>query len=332
MYPTRLVNAVRKAPALINSLSTREKLVMESCHGICAGVVIGSFAVLMSVAAADEYPDVRTVKQDLEVPPVQPGPPRSGTRVLYSGRGEKASSEQPQATLMLPENWTDREKWAVFVELPGNGGYRDPRGDECTGQPEDCCLGYGLTAGRDWIWLCLPFLNHDGSRLAKTWWGDAGDYNAAATMEFWERLVDDVCEDYGGDRRCLVLSGFSRGAIAVNALGLRSAEFSGRWKAFLPNSHYDGVRRWPFPESDREAALERLQRLSNRPQLITGEGDQVEETRRYLQGTRIDLTNIEFLSTGFMNHTDRWVLRPSPARDIAREWLERQREQHATPR
>ncbi len=105
---------------------------MESCHGICAGMVIGSLAVLMSVAVADEYPDVRTVKQDLEVPRVQPGPPRSGTRVLYSGRGGKASSEQPQATLMLPENWTDREKWAVFVELPGNGGYRDPRGDECT--------------------------------------------------------------------------------------------------------------------------------------------------------------------------------------------------------
>ena len=281
-------------------------------------------ALLSGNAAADEWPDVRSVNPDLEFPDVQPGPPRAGKRVFYSGRPQKSSIESAKGTLMLPEDWAADKRWPVFVELPGNGGYRDARGDECSGQPEDCCLGYGLTAGKDWIWLCLPFLNGDGTRIAKTWWGDAPNYDPAATLEFWKNVLDAVAEDCGGDPDCMVLAGFSRGAIAVNALGLRDAEFAGRWKAFFPNSHYDGVRRWPFPDSDRQAARNRLQRLGLRPQLISGEGNQVDETRRYLQETGIDLTNIQFLATGYRNHTDRWVLRPSPARDTAREWLKKQ--------
>ena len=43
-------------------------------------------------------------------------------------------------------------------------------------------------------------------------------------------------------------------------------------------------------------------------------------SRSYLQdtGTEGDFT---FLETGFRNHNDVWVLRPSAARDAAREWL-----------
>jgi hypothetical protein len=50
----------------------------------------------------------------------------------------------------------------------------------------------------------------------------------------------------------------------------------------------------------------------------------VDETSRYLQETGIDLTNIQFLATGYRNHTDRWVLRPGLARDAARKWLKSQ--------
>lgn len=35
----------------------------------------------------------------------------------------------------------------MFVELPGNGDYQDANGDRCSGLPEDCVMGYGLTAG-----------------------------------------------------------------------------------------------------------------------------------------------------------------------------------------
>ncbi len=33
------------------------------------------------------------------------------------------------------------------------------------------------------------------------------------------------------------------------------------------------------------------------------------------------LGEFTFLETGFRNHNDAWVLRPSPARDAARDWL-----------
>ncbi len=275
------------------------------------------------VIEAEEFPDVRTVAEDLVPPRAEKATPGAGRRVfLDAGRSVDGSASPVHAVLMLPKNWHPGAKWPVFAELPGNGGYRDPRGDQCTGRPEDCCLGYGLTAGEDWIWLCLPFLNGDGSRLAETWWGEGPQYDSRASMMFWETVLDQVCNQYGGDPSCMVLAGFSRGAIAVNAIGLRESEFADRWKAFFPNSHYDGVRKWPFPDSDRSSARQRLNRLAGRPQLISGEGNQVDETRRYLLETGADLTNIQFLPTGFCNHTDRWALRPCASRDVARKWLQ----------
>ena len=269
-----------------------------------------------------EFPDIRSVSEDLRTPAAQHQPPAAGRRVFLRATGDQPTGAQPSAILMLPENWSDDAVWPIFVELPGNGGYRDPRGDECSGKPEDCNLGYGLTAGRDWIWLCLPFLNDDGTKIAETWWGDPPKYNSASTLQFWKSQLDLVVSKYSGDPRCIVLAGFSRGAIAVNALGLRDPELSGRWTAFFPCSHYDGVRRWPFPDSDSTSARERLQRLNGRPQLISGEGNQVEETRKYLTASGGAASNVQFLPTGFRNHSDRWVLRPSTAREAARKWLQ----------
>jgi len=43
------------------------------------------------------------------------------------------------------------KKRPVIVELPGNGGYKDSLGDECSGCPEDCHMGYGMTGGQDFL-------------------------------------------------------------------------------------------------------------------------------------------------------------------------------------
>jgi hypothetical protein len=80
------------------------------------------------------------------------------------------------------------------------------------------------------------------------------------------------------------------------------------------------VRRWPYLESDSAAAAMRLQRLQDRPQFICGERDQIEETRKYLAS--FDLQQITFASTGFRNHSDQWILRPSATRDRLRNWLD----------
>ncbi len=264
----------------------------------------------------------------LPSPRVQTGTPAAGKRVFLRPAGDTTG---PAAVLALPSNWSAEEVWPVFVELPGNGGYRDSRGDSCTGLPEDCSLGFGLTAGRDWIWLSLPFLSADGSRTAITWWGDAPEYNPSATLEFWQQILQSVLRNYSGDSHCVVLAGFSRGAIACNALGLHDDRTSQLWTAFLPYSHYDGVRRWPYPDSTPAAAAARLQRLQQRPQFICAEGTQTEITRKWLAGhLEPAAPQFQFHATGFVNHSDHWVLHDVPARRAARAWLQQLRKQRPT--
>jgi hypothetical protein len=209
----------------------------------------------------------------------------------------------------------------VLVELTGNGGFTNAYGDVCSGLPEDAVLGYGLSSGRGFLWLSLPYLRSDGTALARTWWGDSPGHDPSPTLRYARAAIREACHRYGGDSNRVVFCGFSRGAIAGNALGLHDDETSRLWTAFFLYSHYDGVRTWPFPGSDRVSARARLQRLNNRPQFICGEGGNSGQTRAYLAEALPGATNLTFHSTGFRNHSDAWTLRPSPARDAARTWL-----------
>lgn len=271
-----------------------------------------------TLKAQTPLPDLRTIETDIRVPPAEEKEVEPGRRSIVK---LEDSRWQIPYVLYLPRNWDRSRKWPVFVELPGNGGYRDSNGDECTGFPQDCNMGYGLTEGEDWLWVCLPFLNADGSKVAIQWWGDAPQHDPATTLSFWQAVLKDVEQRYSGDSGLVVLAGFSRGSIACNALGLHDDATSRLWTAFLPCSHYDGVRTWPFPGSDRTSALRRLDRLGRRPQLICGEGTQPRETESYLESTRVSRDHLTVMSTGFRNHSDQWTLRPCEARKKARDWL-----------
>jgi hypothetical protein len=117
----------------------------------------------------------------------------------------------------------------------------------------------------------------------------------------------------------VILVGFSRGAIGCGYLGLHDDAIADVWLAFIAYSHYDGVRRWGYPGDDRTAALERLRRLRGRASFICQEGGTT-ETEAYLRETGVDAP-FTFAATGFRNHSDAWILRPSPARDALRAWL-----------
>ena len=81
------------------------------------------------------------------------------------------------------------------------------------------------------------------------------------------------------------------------------------------------MRRCGYPGSDKAAALKRLQRLGARPQFICHEGKGVSATKQYLKETGI-AGNFTIHATGFRNHNDAWLLRPSPVRKTLRSWLE----------
>lgn len=265
---------------------------------------------------AAELPDLSTVAVDLQVPPMLEAAPAPGLRVRAVTPGWEDT--QVHHALYLPPEWEPQSQLPVLVELPGNGGYRNAFGDTCTGAVGDGVLGYGMSAGHGFIWICAPFveITQDGTkRNAVKWWGHLRE-SKRHLME----TVRDVCERWGGDPKRVILCGFSRGSIGCNFLGLHDDELAGLWRAFVCHSHYDGVlTHWPYRGADRASALTRLQRLHGRPQWISHEGG-VDEIRAYLDGTGVrgDWT---LVPVPFRNHSAEWVLRPLPERARLRQWL-----------
>ncbi len=268
--------------------------------------------------------DIRSVDADLEVPPMIVGEPAPGRRVKQVLPNYVQTAVHH--ALYLPTDWKPDQRYPVIVEYAGNGPYRSPFGDESTGRVEGSKLGYGLSAGKGYLWVCLPFLDAKGEANVTRWWGDAPKHDPEPTVTYCKQALPWICEHYGGDPNAIVLVGFSRGAIACNAIGLHDDEIAELWRGFVAFSHYDGVKEsWPFAGADRSSARERLKRLDGRPQFICSESypghePTVAVARQYLESTGVE-GQWTYMSTGFRNHSDAWILRPSPAREHLRTWL-----------
>jgi hypothetical protein len=279
-------------------------------------------AGVFSAIGADNSRDIRSVAADLQVPTIEAGPAAPGKRV-NEVLPEYANTKVHHVTY-LPTDWRPGMTYPVIAEYAGNGGYKNKYGDITTGRVEDSNLGYGISAGRGFIWVCLPCLNDKGTGNVTKWWGNPPEHNPRATINYCRKVIPWICAKYGGDPNRVVLTGFSRGAIACNFIGLHDSEIAKLWCAFAPFSHYDGVVEWEYKGSDRAAALVRLKLLGDRPQFICAEeglgGHSVSATKAYLDatGVRGDFT---FRTTGFRNHDDQWILRPSKARDELRRWV-----------
>ena len=265
--------------------------------------------------------DIREVSPDLVVPALIGDTPRAGRRVRV--RCPSVASDEIFFSLYLPVNWKPSQKFPVLVELPGNGGYRNAWGDACSGDVADACMGYGITGGQDAIWMVVPFLNANGTDVARTWWGDPAAYSVDATLRFLNAAVDEVIQTWGGDAEQVVLAGFSRGSLACNYLGLNNDQIASRWQAFICYSHFDGVEQgWPYPQSDRASALKRLSRLGDRLEFVCMEsGPAYERIREYLSEVE-DPDRFSVRTTGFRNHNDQWLLRPSATRRVLRQWYQ----------
>lgn len=273
--------------------------------------------------ARAEAPDIRSVEPDLTIPKLETGQPDAGKRVKQTIPGYEQT--RVYHVTYLPTDWVKGKRYPVLIEYAGNN-HRGAYGDISTGRPEGSNMGYGISGGRGFIWVCLPYLNAAGDDIALTWWGDSKNRTARPTLDYCHKTVPWICEKYGGDTDRVVLCGFSRGAIACNYLGLHDNETAKLWRAFIPYSHYDGIATWPYSASDRDSALTRLKRLAKRPQFIchevTGSRLNLAATKKWIESTSIK-ANLTFAETGFRNHNDAWLLRTSPAREHLRAWLKR---------
>ena len=256
-------------------------------------------------------PNLHAIPDDLALPPVINDAPAAGKRVWQVNPGFE--SWNLKHALYLPVDWKPAQRFPVIMEYPGNGGFQNKLGDKSTGRVEDCRMGYGLTGGRGFLWVSLPFVDPLKKSHALNWWGDAD-----ASAAYCRQTVRRVCAEFGGDPDNVFLAGFSRGAIAGNYIGLRDADTADLWRGMILHSHYDGVRPWGYAGDDAASAKIRLARFKGRPQFVSHEMS-IDQTARFLQGSDIRAT---LAPLPFPNHSDAWVMKDLPLRKQARAWLQ----------
>ncbi len=214
-----------------------------------------AMAMFTAVGKTQTHPDVLTIPADLENPPIANGAPAPGKMVLQS-LPAYAGTEVAHA-LYLPRDWSPGKRFPVIIEYRGNSApVRENKG-----------IGYALSGGQGFIWAVLPFVSADGKKDEAWWWGDV-----SATVAYAKAVVPAICQQWGGDPGRVVLTGYSRGAIACNYIGLHDDEIAKLWRAIIAVSHYDdGHIAWGMTPEEQRRAPERLRRLGATPQFICGE-------------------------------------------------------------
>jgi hypothetical protein len=254
-------------------------------------------------------------KSDLITPAMTEHDPWAGKRVRQVS--PEYQGTEVYHTLYLPTDWQDGKRYPVLVEYTGN------KFPACgsTGEVKGANLGYGLSGGKGFIWVSMPYIQKGKKENAVTWWGDR-----QATIDYCKDNLPRICDEFGGDPENLFICGFSRGAIACSYIGLADDEIAPLWKGMIAHDHFDGHQKWGYPQSDRASALERLARLKGRSVLVCGNAN--DYLKKYPE-----LGNFTFLPVPVAKifdipdgpvihpHTDLWAHRESPTRQRARAWL-----------
>ncbi|MFG0267118.1 MAG: hypothetical protein ACF8AM_18495 [Rhodopirellula sp. JB055] len=265
----------------------------------------------------------------LQTPKLSQGDPTTGKRVAVTP--VEYAETDVHHTVYLPQDWTAGGKsLPIIFEYTGN---HFPASGS-TGEVADAGLGFGLSAGQ-FIWVTLPFISNDHQNNQITWWGDE-----QATVEYAKTNVPRIIKQFSADPDQVFLCGFSRGAIAVNYIGLHDDEIANLWTAFITHDHFDGVREWrgtawgsPLAKYRSEAS-ERLHRVANRPYLVCQNGSY--GTEPFIVNVLPEARNFTYLSINttealgpFPNefakapHNDRWLNRPNRYRTEAWKWMKR---------
>lgn len=216
-------------------------------------------------------------------------------------------------SLYLPESWEEGGSYPVIVEYTGN----KHAATGSTGEAKDASLGYAIAKNTNAIWLVLPYVKSDYTATT-SWWGDE-----QTTIDYAINSIRDVCLNYNGNSGQVFITGFSRGAIAVNYLGLYNNEIADVWRGFFSHDHYDGARAWNTYWAEwnnldayRAAAIVRMQRMKGRAALVSNNsatnhnyaisaGLEAYGTMSYLKpDVRTAIEGMDLPHT----HTDRWML------------------------
>lgn len=263
----------------------------------------GATVEVRGLAAGGTAPPWQRPAGRFDVPDMADGVPAPGRRVRYQLDGDEGTGIY--GALYLPEDWKPGGCHPVIAEYPGNIFYTP--GCYSTGRPEQCVIGYGMTRGKGAIWVSLPFVDREAGTIAEDGWGDAD-----ATAEYAVRAVETICREFGGDPSNLVLTGFSRGAIACGYIGLRNDRIARLWKGFHACQHYDGDG---WRGATMPGAMERARRFVGRA--IAHTDNHAEPFKALMHETRATTT---FLQSGLGAHACAMFLDDRPSTRQLRDW------------
>lgn len=240
----------------------------------------------------------------LTVPEIEEGVPEAGKRVkIYL-------PEYPEAyyVLFLPYNFTDTTKLPIIFESPGNV-YQEVS----NGLPDSACLGYGISFGMDYIWVCVPFIDNTGYIL-RSYWGK----DPSSIVDFWLAVLNDLNARFCIDNDKIVLSGFSRGAVSTSYIGNYNDEIASKWAAYFAHSHFDGCCQTLLGNTN-----ERIARIQKKKVLISvGEQDIAKKCSR---GAYENLLkggySVTYIEVPDLDHSPFWILEDSESAEEARNWL-----------
>ena len=273
-----------------------------------------SLPAQQAVPAEPQRPlqNLNELPNQFTVPATAEGTPAPGKRVWQ--RLEAYHGWSIAHSLYLPMDWQAGKKYPVIFEYPGNGGFRNELGDTSDGTIDGCRLGFGLSQGKQAIWVCLPFVDRQQRQHALNWWGDADE-----TVRYCLLAIDATCDHWGGDRERMILCGFSRGSLATSYIGLRNDQIAAQWQGLMAHSHFDGVRSWPYADSDAQSAIERQSRFRGKPQWVSHELS-TQPTLEFLRHHELLHDKIRVCDLPYPNHSADWILKDIPIAHEARQW------------
>ena len=187
---------------------------------------------LLSLLTAAVKAEVDDKAKDLVTPMMTDEQPAAGKRVRQVA--PEYEGTEVYHSLYLPVDWKPGGKYPVIVEYTGN---KFPPG-KGSGEVKDANLGYGMSGGRGFIWVVMPYVEKGGTMNAVTWWGDK-----QATVEYCKVNLPRICEQFGGDPENVFICGFSRGAIGASYIGLADDEIAALWKGMFTHDHFDGQKK-----------------------------------------------------------------------------------------
>ena len=256
-----------------------------------------------SLVATGDAPPWQPIDGRLEPPPIEEGAPAAGRRVRR--RLSSGADTGLHHLLYLPIDWRPGRRYPVVVEYPGNVHFVP--GCYSTGLPDQCVIGYGMSRGEGTIWLSMPFVDRGRTAIVENGWGDPDD-----TADYCVDVVEDVCARFGGDRDRVVLTGFSRGAIACGYIGLGNDRIAALWRGFHVCQHFDGDG---WGGADMAGAVGRARRFRGRSVFHT---DNPEERVRPVTEA-LGVPSI-FVASGLGGHATAMFLDDRPSTQSLRRW------------